>query len=198
MTGLLLASGSSARQRLLRDAGVQFEVKPAAIDETAILASLQAEGASGRDAADLLAEMKAQQVSRSVDEWFVIGSDQVLSLGQEHFEKPGTRAGARAQLLKLRGQKHVLSSAVCVARNGSVIWRHVGQARMTMRDFSDDFLDEYLDRAGDAILGSVGAYHVEGLGLQLFSAVEGDHFTIQGLPLLPLLDFLRLHGLLKT
>jgi septum formation protein len=198
MTGLLLASGSSTRQRLLRDAGVRFDVKPAAIDETSILASLQAEGASGRDAADLLAEMKAQQVSRSIDEWFVIGSDQVLSLGQVHFEKPGTRAAARAQLLKLRGQKHVLSSAVCVARNGSVIWRHVGQARMTMRDFSEPFLDEYLDLAGDAILGSVGAYHVEGLGLQLFSAVEGDHFTIQGLPLLPLLDFLRLHGLLKS
>jgi septum formation protein len=198
MTGLLLASGSSTRQRLLRDAGVRFDVKPAAIDETSILASLQAEGASGRDAADLLAEMKAQQVSRSIDEWFVIGSDQVLSLGQVHFEKPGTRAAARAQLLKLRGQKHVLSSAVCVARNGSVIWRHVGQARMTMRDFSESFMDEYLDLAGDAILGSVGAYHVEGLGLQLFSAVEGDHFTIQGLPLLPLLDFLRLHGLLKS
>jgi septum formation protein len=198
MTGLLLASGSATRQRLLRDAGVSFEVKPAAIDETSILASLQAEGASGRDAADFLAEMKAQQVSRSVEDWFVIGSDQVLSLGKEHFEKPGTRAGARAQLLKLRGQKHVLSSAVCVARNGSVIWRHVGQARMTMRDFSETFLDAYLDRAGDAILSSVGAYHVEGLGLQLFSAVEGDHFTIQGLPLLPLLDFLRLHGLLKT
>jgi septum formation protein len=198
MTGLLLASGSSTRQRLLRDAGVQFEVKPAAIDETSILASLQAEGASGRDAADFLADMKAQQVSRSINEWFVIGSDQVLSLGKEHFEKPGTRAGARAQLLRLRGQKHVLSSAVCVARNGSVIWRHVGQARMTMRDFSETFLDEYLDRAGDAILSSVGAYHVEGLGLQLFSAVEGDHFTIQGLPLLPLLEFLRLHGLLKS
>ena len=161
-----LASGSATRQRLLRDAGVHFEVKPATIDETSILASLQAEGASGRDAADFLAEMKAQQVSRSVDDWFVIGSDQVLSLGKEHFEKPVARAGARAQLLRLRGQRHVLSSAVCVARNGSVIWRFVGQARMTMRDFSEAFLDEYLDRAGDAILSSVGAYHVEGLGLQ--------------------------------
>jgi septum formation protein len=183
---------------LLRDAGVRFEVKPAAVDESSILASLQAEGASGRDAADLLAEMKALQVSRSIDEWFVLGADQVLSLGNEHFEKPGSLAGARAQLLKLRGQKHLLSSAVCVARNGSVVWRYIGQARMTMRDFSEAFLDEYLDRAGDAILGSVGAYHVEGLGLQLFSAVEGDHFTIQGLPLVPLLDFLRLHGLLRS
>lgn len=198
MTGILLASGSSTRQRLLRAAGVPFEVKPAAIDETTILASLQAEGASPRDAADFLAEMKAQQVSRAQDEWFVIGSDQVLSLGREMFEKPGTRARARAQLLRLRGQKHVLTSAVCVAKNGSVIWRHVGQARLAMRDFSDRFLDEYLERAGEGILGSVGAYHVEGLGLQLFSSVEGDNFTIQGLPLLPLLDFLRLHGLLAS
>jgi septum formation protein len=198
MTGLLLASGSPTRQRLLREAGVAFEVKPAAVDETTILASLQAEGASGRDAADLLAEMKAQQVSRSREEWFVIGSDQVLSLGREMLEKPGTRERARAQLQKLRGQKHVLSSAVCVAKNGSVIWRHVGQARLTMRVFTDRFLDEYLERAGDGILGSVGAYHVEGLGLQLFSEIEGDLFTIQGLPLLPLLDFLRLHGLLTS
>lgn len=198
MNRLLLASGSPTRQRLLRDAGVMFDVKPASVDETSILSSLQAEGASGRDAADLLAEMKALQVSRSNDEWLVIGADQVLSLGTEMFEKPGTRDRARAQLLKLRGQKHVLSSAVCVARNGSIIWRHVGQARMTMRAFSDGFLDTYLERAGDGVLGSVGAYHAEGLGLQLFSSIEGDLFTIQGLPLLPLLDFLRLHGLLTT
>lgn len=198
MTDLILASSSAARQRLLRAAGVAFSVDPAAVDETMVLQSLAAERASGRDAADVLAELKALQVSNRRPEAFVVGADQVLSCGGELFEKPMERAAARAQLLKLRGQTHVLSSAVCVARDGGVVWREVREARMTMRPFSEAFLDAYLVEAGEDILRSVGAYHVEGLGIQLFSRIDGDSFTIQGLPLLPLLDFLRTHGILTA
>ena len=198
MTELILASSSAARQRLLRAAGVMFSVDPAAVDETTMLQSLAAERASGRDAADLLAEVKALQVSNRRPGAFVVGADQVLSCGGELFEKPMVRAAARSQLLKLRGQTHVLSSAVCVARDGGVVWRAVREARMTMRPFSEAFLDAYLVEAGEDILRSVGAYHVEGLGIQLFSRIDGDSFTIQGLPLLPLLDFLRTHGIVST
>lgn len=198
MSAIVLASGSATRQRLLRDAGVPFVVDVAQIDETAVIESLMAEKAPARDVADLLAEMKAVKVSVRHPQAFVIGADQVLSVGAELFQKPGTIAGAREQLRRLRARTHVLSSAVTVAREGSVIWRTVADARLTMRDFSDAFLDAYLADAGEDILGSVGAYHVEGLGIQLFSRIEGDTFTILGLPLVPLLDFLRLHGMLKT
>lgn len=198
MTDLVLASSSAARQRLLRAAGVAFSVDPAAVDETSVLESLRAERASGRDAADMLAEMKALQVSNRRQGVFVVGADQVLSCGGDLFEKPMERAAARAQLVKLCGQTHVLSSAVCVARDGVIVWRDVREARLTMRSFSEDFLDAYLVDAGEDILRSVGAYHVEGLGIQLFSRIDGDSFTIQGLPLLPLLDFLRTHGILAS
>ncbi|MEQ1753550.1 MAG: Maf family protein [Micropepsaceae bacterium] len=197
MSTLILASGSAARQRMLRAAGVEFSVQTAAIDEEAILQSLQAEEARPRDMADLLAELKAVKVSTSRPETWVIGADQVLSLGKECFQKPGTLVKARQQLLRLKGKVHVLSSAVCVAKNGSVVWRFVGEARLTMRDFTDQFLESYLVEAGEEILGSVGAYHVEGLGLQLFSDIDGDLFTIQGMPMLPLLDYLRLNGVLN-
>jgi septum formation protein len=198
MSAIVLASGSATRQRLLRAAGVPFTVDVAQIDEAGVIESLTAERAPARDVADLLAELKAIKVSARHPQAFVIGADQVLSLGAELFQKPGTRAGARAQLKRLSGRTHVLSSAVSVAREGSVIWRTVAEARLAMRDFSDAFLDAYLADAGEDILGSVGAYHVEGLGIQLFSRIEGDTFTILGLPLVPLLDFLRLHGMLKT
>jgi len=198
MSAVVLASGSATRQRLLRAAGVPFAVDFAQIDEAAVIESLTAEKAPARDVADLLAELKALKVSARHPQSFVIGADQVLSLGPSLFQKPGTRAGAREQLLRLRGRTHVLSSAVSVAREGSIIWRTVAEARLTMRDFSDAFLDAYLADAGEDILGSVGAYHVEGLGIQLFCGIEGDTFTILGLPLVELLDFLRLHGMLKT
>lgn len=198
MSEVILASGSATRQRLLRAAGVPFTVDVASIDEAGVIESLTAERASARDVADLLAELKALKVSARHPQAFVIGADQVLSLGSEMFQKPGTRAGAREQLKRLRGRTHVLSSALCIAREGAVIWRTVAEARLTMRDFSDAFLDKYLADAGEEILGSVGAYHVEGLGIQLFSRIEGDTFTILGLPLVPLIDFLRLHGMLKT
>ena len=198
MNGVILASGSSARQRMLKAAGVRFSVQTAAVDEETILQSLQAEQARPRDIADLLAELKALKVSTSHPETWVIGADQVLSIGSTCFQKPGTTEKARQQLLMLKDKSHVLSSAVCVAKNGSVVWRFVGEAKLTMRDFSDKFLQSYLVEAGEDILSSVGAYHVEGLGLQLFSRIEGDAFTIQGMPMLPLLDYLRVNGVLDS
>jgi septum formation protein len=198
MSALILASTSATRQRLLRAAGVQFTVEAASVDEPSVIESLVAEKARPRDIADVLAELKAVKISNRNPEATVIGADQVLSLGAEMFQKPGNRDGARAQLQRLRGRTHVLSSAVCVARGGSVVWRVVEEARLTMRVFSDEFLDAYLVDAGEDILGSVGAYHVEGFGIQLFSKVEGDGFTIQGLPLLPLIDFLRTHGMVRA
>jgi septum formation protein len=198
MSELILASSSSTRQRLLRAAGVAFSTEAAAVDETAVLESLAAEKARGRDAADLLAELKASKVSGRRAGAFVIGADQVLTCDGLFFSKPETVAAARAQLLQLSGKTHVLSSAVCVARDGAIVWRDVQEARLTMRALSDAFLDAYLAQAGADILGSVGAYHVEGLGIQLFSRIDGDMFTILGLPLLPLLDFLRTHGMVRA
>lgn len=198
MSAVILASGSSARQRMLKAAGIRFSVQTAAVDEDTILQSLQAEKARPRDIADLLAELKAVKVSTNFPETWVIGADQILSIGNDCFQKPGTTEKARRQLKLLKGKTHVLSSAVCVAKNGSVIWRFVGEAKLTMRDFSDEFLQSYLVDAGEDILSSVGAYHVEGLGLQLFSRIEGDVFTIQGMPMLPLLDYLRVNGVLGS
>lgn len=198
MSELILASSSSTRQRLLRAAGVAFSTEAAAVDETAVLESLAAAKVRGRDAADLLAELKALKVSGRRAGVFVIGADQVLTCDGRFFSKPETVAAARAQLLQLSGKTHVLSSAVCVARDGAIVWRDVQEARLTMRALSDAFLDAYLAQAGADILGSVGAYHMEGLGIQLFSRIDGDTFTILGLPLLPLLDFLRTHGMVRA
>ena len=198
MTTVVLASGSSTRQAMLRAAGVDFIVDAAAVDEATVLESLQAEGAKPRDAADVLAEMKAIKVSAKHPGALIIGADQILSLGTKFFSKPQDLAAARTQLHALRGQTHHLTSAVVVARDGSSIWREVREAKLTMRPFSDAFLDDYLARAGTSILTSVGAYQIEGLGAQLFSRIDGDHFTILGLPLLPLLDMLRTQGVLKS
>lgn len=198
MSALILASTSATRQRLLRAAGLQFTAEAASVDETSVLESLVAEKAKPRDVADVLAELKAVKISNRYPQATVIGADQVLSLGAEMFQKPVDRDAARAQLQRLRERTHVLSSAVCVARGGSVVWRVVEEARLTMRAFSDAFLDAYLVDAGEDILGGVGAYHVEGIGIQLFSKIEGDFFTIQGLPLLALIDFLRTHGMVRA
>ncbi|MBI1210291.1 MAG: septum formation protein Maf [Alphaproteobacteria bacterium] len=198
MTNVILASGSSTRQAMLRNAGVDFAVDVASIDEASVLESLEAEHAKPREAADMLAEMKAVKVSTRHQDALVIGADQILSLGTKFFSKPRDLAAARAQLQALRGHTHQLTSAVVVARNGSAIWREVREAKLTMRPFSNAFLDEYLADVGDAALTSVGAYQIEGRGAQLFSRIDGDHFTILGLPLLPLLDMLRAQGVLKT
>jgi septum formation protein len=198
MSALILASASSTRQAMLRVAGVEFAVDVAAIDETSVLEALEAEKAKPRDAADLLAEMKALKVSAKHPGALVIGADQILSLGSKFFAKPANLAAAREQLQELRGQTHHLTSAVVVARDGNVIWREVREAKLTMRPFSDTFLDNYLKNVGPSALSSVGGYQIEALGAQLFSRIDGDYFTILGLPLLPLLDMLRTQGVLKS
>lgn len=196
MTKLILASGSATRLEMLRLAGVEVSVERPNVDEASAIESLVAEKARPRDIADFLAELKSVRVSGRHAGAMVIGADQVLSLGARVFQKPRSRAEAREHLLALRGQTHVLSSAVCVSRDSNVLWREVREARLTMRDFSERFIDDYLQQAGEEILGSVGAYQVEKLGIQLFSRIDGDHFTILGLPLIPLLEFLRTHGIL--
>ncbi|MFC3675565.1 Maf family protein [Ferrovibrio xuzhouensis] len=199
---LILASASTARAAMLRQAGLDFSIVPARVDETEIKRGLQAEGASVREAAEALAELKALRGTPPAgglgDDSFVIGADQMLACDGRWYDKPADLAEARAQLLSLRGKTHELVSAVVLMRNGSAIWRHAETAKLTMRDFSDGFLDAYLAQAGDAVLQSVGCYQLEGLGVQLFSRIQGDFFTILGLPLLPLLDMLRNHQLVRT
>jgi septum formation protein len=191
---LILASASQVRARLLTNAGVDFTVDVAAVDEDAIKESMQADAAPARDIADALAELKALRVSARHPDAYVIGADQILGLGRETFDKPVGMGGARRHMEKLRGQEHRLVTAACVVRNGQPLWRHIEIPRLTMRNFSDEFLEDYLEKSGEKILGAVGAYLLEDRGAQLFSKVEGDYFSILGLPLLQLLDFLREHG----
>lgn len=192
---LILASGSHARAQVLREAGVVAELAPAAIDEAAVKAGMQAEGAPPRDVADMLAELKAQRVARRHPDRLVLGADQVLVLDGTIFDKPADRAEARAQLQALRGQRHELLSAAVIFEGGAPVWRHIGRAMLTMRPFSDGFLDAYLDAEGELAMASVGAYRIEGLGAQLFARVDGDLFSIMGLPLLEVLGFLRTRGI---
>jgi septum formation protein len=191
---LVLASGSAARRQMLEAAGLSFDVEVPRVDEEAAKASLRAGGLKPRDQADALAELKALSVSRSRPD-FVIGADQMLALGGDVFDKPKDAAEARQHLLRLRGQTHELITAAVVAREGAIIWRHIDTPKLKMRPFSEAFLDDYLARAGDDVLRSVGAYQLEGIGAQLFERVDGDYFSVLGLPLLPLLAFLRQHGI---
>lgn len=193
---LILASASAARADLLRNAGLTVEVIPARIDEDEVKIALRADGAPARDQADILAEIKALAVSRTHRGAMVLGADQILDQAGRTFDKPANRAEAREHLQALRGQRHELLSAAVIARNGEPIWRHIGRARLQMRPFSDKFLDDYLDQTGDAVTTTVGGYMLEGLGAQLFARVDGDYFTILGLPLIETLGFLRLHGYL--
>ncbi len=197
MTMVVLASASRARAAMLERAGVHVALDPAAVDEEEVKAAARAEGASAEDVAEMLAEMKAKRVTRRHGGALVIGADQMLECEGVWFDKPGTREAARRQLMDLRGRTHRLVSAAVVVLDGERLWHSVADARLTVRRFSDAFLDRYLDEAGDGVLHSVGAYHIEGLGAQLFSRVEGDLFTILGMPLLPLLGFLRAHGVIQ-
>ena len=183
---------------MLRAAGLEFTVQAADIDERAIAAALLPQGKDGDAVAQTLAEQKALAVSRQNPGDTVLGGDSVLALGEALISKSPDLASLKAELRRLSGKSHLLISAAALARKGEVIWRHVDQARMTMRILSDAFLDDYLVREGEALLGSVGGYHFEGLGAQLFDAVEGDYFTILGLPLLPVLKELRAQGWLPT
>jgi len=183
-----------ARRVVLEAAGVVFEVKPPAIDERAIEA--QARGATADKIAGLLAREKARAGAAENPDRLVLGVDQTLALEEKIFSKASDRTEAREQLRNLRGKKHSLHSALAVMRNGEVLFEHTDTAYLTMRMFSDEFLEQYLDMVGVAALTSVGGYQLEGLGVQLFERVEGDHFTVLGMPLLPLLDWLRHAGLL--
>ena len=194
MRPILLASTSAIRAALLRNAGLEIATHPARIDEEAIRAALEAEGSTPRDLADTLAEMKAERIARRNPEALVIGCDQVLEFQGRAYSKPADAADLRAQLLAMRGQTHRLLSAAVVFEEGRPVWRHVGQARLTMREFSDDWLAGYLHRNTTDLMSSVGGYKLESEGVRLFSQIEGDYFTILGLPLLPLLDWLAVRG----
>lgn len=195
---VVLASASPVRAALLRAAGIPITVEVAAIDEAEVKTSLRAEQAEPAAIAEALAELKAQRVARRQPGRLIIGADQVLECDGILFDKPVDLAAARSQLLALRGRDHRLVSAVVLVRDGQRAWHHVDRANLKMRNFSTDFLDRYLRSAGDAALSSVGAYQLEGMGAQLFAAIDGDYFTILGLPLLPLLDILREHGILSS
>jgi len=191
---LVLASRSTARRMLLAAAGVPLDVRPAELDERSLEAAAPA-AAAGATAA-LLARKKASAVARLNPGRLTLGADQTLALGAERFVKPADRAAARAQLCALRGRTHELHSAIAFVKDANVLFEHVGVARLTMRAFSDRFLDLYLDAIGAAATESVGVYQIEGLGMQLFERVDGDYFTVLGLPLMAALDFLRGYGCL--
>jgi septum formation protein len=191
---LVLASRSEVRRALLQAAGIAVEVCPADLDERRLEAT--APSADAGAAAALLAREKACAVAQQMPRRLVLGADQTLALGDQRFSKPADRAAAHAQLRALSGRTHELHAAVALVRDGAVLFAHVGVACLTMRPLSDTFIETYLDAAGSAATASVGAYQLEGLGIHLFERVEGDHFTVLGLPMLPLLDFLRRQGFL--
>lgn len=197
---IVLASASRTRREMLTAAGVRFEIRPADVDERAIREALTAGGATIEpgDIAEVLARAKAEAVSEKDPTALVIGADQVLALGDAIFEKPADIFAAREALEQLRGRTHQLHAAVVLAENGEVTWAASDQAHLTVRNFSPRFLTDYLAAAGERVCESVGAYQLEGLGVNLFERIEGDYFTILGMPLLPLLAEMRARGLQVT
>jgi septum formation protein len=191
---LILASASFSRKSLLTAAGVNFTADPADLDETGLMARLKDAGAEGM--AGTLAEQKALAVSRRHSGKLVLGGDSVIAFEGEYLSKCASLDQARALLARLSGKTHLLVSAAALARDGALLWTHASPCRMTMRELSPQFLDDYLAREGEAILSSVGCYHFEGRGAQLFARVDGDYFSVLGLPLLPVLARLRMEGVL--
>jgi septum formation protein len=198
-TPIVLASASMTRRRLLEGAGVPHMVEASRVDEDEIKISMRAEGATGADIAEVLAEAKAVYVARKHADALVLGADQVLECGGETFDKPVDRADALAQLRALRGKRHELISYAVMVRGGARIWQAVDRATLEIRaDATDAFFESYLDAAGDDVFNGPGGYRIESLGAQLFSRIDGSHFTILGLPMMALLDYLRANGVLDT
>lgn len=193
---LVLASASASRRAVLTAAGLRFDVSPADIDETAIKRAARSDKVDAASAALRLADAKAALVAASKPDALVIGADQIAVCDEAWFDKPADLSAARMQLQTLRGRAHILATAVVCWRGGERLWQHIAEPRLIMRPFSDPFLDAYLAREGDHVLGSVGAYRLEGPGAHLFTRVDGEHTAILGLPLLPLLEFLRQSGVL--
>ena len=198
MTRLILASSSKARHSMLTNAGVDCEAIASMIDEDGYKQSMKAEGASAAEVAETLAEMKALRMYRQQPDGIVIAADQMLECNGIWFDKPRDRDNTRAQLRALRGKTHQLVSAAVIYKEGSRIWGTIDTAHLTVRNFTDEWLENYLDTVGDEIYNCVGGYQLEGIGAQLFTEVRGDYFTVLGLPLLPLIGFLRDHGILKA
>lgn len=195
---IILASGSATRARLLRQAGVPFEIMSPRVDEVALRAAFAAEGLSPRDQSDALAEQKARKIAARQPGAFVIGSDQILAHGQAVLGKPETPEAAHDQLVSLSGSAHTLYTAVVVCDGGVAVWRHLSESRLHMRPLSRDYIDSYLLRHWDSVKSCVGAYKIEEEGIRLFEKIEGDFFSILGLPLLPLLSYLGQRGLIQT
>jgi septum formation protein len=196
---LILASQSAARRAVLEAAGIAFEAMAPMVDEESAKATLRRDGITPRNLADALAELKALKLSRRFPADLVLGCDQTLSLDDgAMFDKPESVIVLKQQLTILSGKTHNLWSAAVLAQGGTAIWRHIERCKMTVRPLSDAFIDEYIAVEGDALLGCVGGYRIEGRGVQLFSHIEGSHFGILGLPLLPLLDILRTRGVIAS
>ena len=196
---LILASASKSRARILEAAGLAFIVEPPGLDETAMRQAVSGEGTlDPRDVAEVLARAKAEAVSDLAPQAYVIGGDQILALGKTMLSKPDSMEAARRQLLDLSGKTHTLHIAVALATNGDTVWAETTVATLTMRKLSPQYIGRYLAAAGDEVLSSVGAYQLESLGVQLFDKMDGDYFSILGLPLIPLLDTLRREGVIES
>jgi nucleoside triphosphate pyrophosphatase len=195
---LILASSSTSRARILEGAGLAFIVEPPGLDEAAMRQAVSGEKLlDPHDVAEVLARAKAEAVSELARQAYVIGGDQILALGKTVMSKPDSMEAARRQLLDLSGKTHTLHTAVAVATNGEALWAETTVATLTMRKLTPEFIGRYLAAAGDEVLGSVGAYQLESLGVQLFDKIDGDFFSILGLPLIPLLDALRREGVIE-